>query len=67
VGTALGQAGLNIAEYHQARMDPGGEALAVVSLDGDPGEAARDVLLGLPHVRSATLIHFRDAREGPHG
>ncbi len=64
VGTALGAAGLNIAEYHQARMDPGGEALAVVSLDGNPGDTVRDALLDLPHVRAATLVHFRDEPSG---
>ncbi|HEX7048871.1 MAG TPA: phosphoglycerate dehydrogenase, partial [Longimicrobiales bacterium] len=32
VGTLLGQAGVNIAEYHQARLEPGGDALAVVSV-----------------------------------
>ena len=64
VGTALGEAGLNIAEYHQARLDPGGEALAVVSLDGDPGEKVRALLLALPHVRAATLVHLRDAGAG---
>ena len=34
VGTLLGQSGVNIAEYHQARMQAGGEALAAVSVDG---------------------------------
>jgi D-3-phosphoglycerate dehydrogenase len=60
VGTALGEAGVNIAEYHQARMAPGGEALAVVSLDGEPDSAVRTTLLSLPHVRSATLVRFHD-------
>jgi D-3-phosphoglycerate dehydrogenase len=34
VGTLLGDAGINIAEYHQARLAAGGEALAAVSIDG---------------------------------
>jgi D-3-phosphoglycerate dehydrogenase len=33
VGTALGDAGINIAEYHQARLQAGGQALAAVSVD----------------------------------
>jgi D-3-phosphoglycerate dehydrogenase len=33
VGTLLGDAGVNIAEYHQARLQAGGEALAAVSVD----------------------------------
>lgn len=68
VGTALGEAGINIAEYHQARMAPGGEALAVVTLDGEVDPAVREALLGLPHVREATLVRFRDgAPEGSGG
>jgi D-3-phosphoglycerate dehydrogenase len=60
VGTILGSAGMNIAEYHQARTTPGGDALAVVSLDGEPDAAVRSALLGLPHVRSATLVRLGD-------
>ncbi len=33
VGTFLGEAGLNIGGYHQARHDAGGEALAAISID----------------------------------
>lgn len=60
VGTILGEAGMNIAEYHQARMAPGGEALAVVSMDGAPDASVRAALEALPHVRSATLVRFPD-------
>jgi D-3-phosphoglycerate dehydrogenase len=68
VGTALGAAGINIAEYHQARMAPGGEALAVVTLDGQVDPAVREALLVLPHVREATLVRFRDGTgEDPNG
>jgi len=34
VGSLLGDAGVNIAEYHQARLEQGGEALAAISVDG---------------------------------
>jgi D-3-phosphoglycerate dehydrogenase / 2-oxoglutarate reductase len=34
VGTLLGAAGINIAEYHQARSQAGAEALAAISIDG---------------------------------
>ncbi|MDP2955650.1 MAG: phosphoglycerate dehydrogenase [Longimicrobiales bacterium] len=64
VGTVLGEAGMNIGEYHQARVAPGGEALAVVSLDGEPGLAVRAALLALPHVRSATLVRFHEGFDG---
>jgi len=60
VGTVLGQAGVNIAEYHQARLAQGGDALAAIAVDGRlEGDAAtnlRRVLEALPDVRSATVI-----------
>ena len=34
VGTILGDAGVNIGEYYQARLRAGGDALAAVSVDG---------------------------------
>lgn len=61
VGTALGNAHVNIAEYHQARVAQGGEALAVIAVDGPVGTAVREVLLGLPDVVTATIVQFRDA------
>lgn len=33
VGTVLGSASVNIAEYHQARLEAGGEALAAINVD----------------------------------
>lgn len=33
VGTLLGAAGVNIAEYHQGRLEAGGEALAAIAVD----------------------------------
>ena len=59
VGTLLGDRGVNIAEYHQARLAQGGEALAAVTVDG-PVESGplREALLSLADVRSATVIRF---------
>jgi len=58
VGTLLGEAGVNIAEYHQARLAQGGQALAAVSVDGDVSEAIRQSLLKLPDVSSAAVVCF---------
>ena len=58
VGTALGAANINIAEYHQARLAQGGEALAAISVDGSVGTELRQQLLDLPEVHSATIINF---------
>ncbi len=59
VGMLLGSAGVNIAEYHQARLSQGGDALAAIAVDGDIGEDVRRALLDLPDVRSATILDFR--------
>ena len=58
VGTALGNAGVNIAEYHQARLKEGGEALAVISVDGPGGPGLRETLLAIPDVQAASVIRF---------
>ncbi len=58
VGTLLGDARVNIAEYHQARLTEGGEALATVSVDGAIDESVRQKLLKLPDVKSATVVNF---------
>ena len=58
VGTLLGDAGVNIAEYHQARLAQGGEALAAISVDGGAGADIRRRLLELPDVLTATVVRF---------
>jgi D-3-phosphoglycerate dehydrogenase len=58
VGTLLGESGVNIAEYHQARLAQGGQALAAVSVDGDISESIRESLLQLPDVLSAAVVCF---------
>ncbi|HET7275327.1 MAG TPA: phosphoglycerate dehydrogenase [Longimicrobiaceae bacterium] len=50
VGTLLGEAGVNIAEYHQARLQAGGEALAAVSVDGKLDPEVLERLTRLPEV-----------------
>ncbi|HKG90314.1 MAG TPA: phosphoglycerate dehydrogenase [Gemmatimonadaceae bacterium] len=50
VGTVLGEAGLNIAEYHQARHRAGGDALAAVSVDGRLEPRVVDALRAIPEV-----------------
>jgi D-3-phosphoglycerate dehydrogenase len=60
VGTLLGDAGVNIAEYHQSRLAQGGDALAVVAVDGAVPEAVRQALTALPDVTSAAVVLFRE-------
>jgi D-3-phosphoglycerate dehydrogenase len=61
VGTVLGDAGVNIGEYHQARLAQGGEALAVISVDGTVALDVRQRLCDLPDVQSASVVQFREA------
>jgi D-3-phosphoglycerate dehydrogenase / 2-oxoglutarate reductase len=58
VGTLLGDAGVNIAEYHQARLAQGGDALAAITVDGTRGSELRKKLMELPDVTSATIVCF---------
>jgi len=58
VGTILGDAGVNIAGYHQSRLEAGGEALAVLSLDDALDREALEELSRLPGVHEVRQIHF---------
>lgn len=58
VGSLLGERGVNIAEYHQARQSRGGEALAAIAVDGDIDAALRDDLLTLDEVLSAVVVRL---------
>jgi D-3-phosphoglycerate dehydrogenase len=64
VGTLLGDAAVNIAEYHQARLEQGGEALAAISVDDPVTDEVRRALLELPDVLSATIVTFRNGARG---
>jgi D-3-phosphoglycerate dehydrogenase len=50
VGTLLGAAGVNIAEYHQARGQPGEDALAAISTDMWLTDSLMKELAALPDV-----------------
>jgi D-3-phosphoglycerate dehydrogenase / 2-oxoglutarate reductase len=58
VGTLLGSAGINIAEYHQARDQAGGEALAVISVDGAVREDVMRQLRELPDVTRVAQVEL---------
>jgi D-3-phosphoglycerate dehydrogenase / 2-oxoglutarate reductase len=58
VGTLLGGAGVNIAEYHQSRLEQGGDALAAIAVDGTIDDQLREKLLALPEVRSVSVVKF---------
>lgn len=56
VGTILGSAGVNIAEYHQARLEAGGDALAAVNVDTLLPRPVIDELVGLPYVTNVRQV-----------
>jgi len=58
LGTLLGEAGVNIATFHLGRRSAGGEAIALVAVDGQvaPDLVAR--IAGLPVVRRVMPLRF---------
>jgi D-3-phosphoglycerate dehydrogenase / 2-oxoglutarate reductase len=58
VGTILGEAGINIGEYHQARMQAGADALAAISVDAAIGEDVMARLAALPDVISVRQVEL---------
>jgi D-3-phosphoglycerate dehydrogenase / 2-oxoglutarate reductase len=58
VGTVLGAAQVNIAEYHQARLAQGGAALAAITVDGPVPDSVRSALLALSDVHAVTVVEL---------
>lgn len=58
VGTLLGGHEINIAGYHQARHEQGGQALAAIAVDGHVGSDVREALLELDEVSKAVVIEL---------
>lgn len=58
LGTALGDAGVNIATFQLGRVDAGGEALALIQVDGDLSDDVLAVLTALPDVIQAKALSF---------
>lgn len=58
VGSLLGSLGINIAEYHQARLEAGGDALAAISVDGALPAAALEALRALAEIADARQVEL---------
>ena len=58
LGTALGEAGINIATFNLGRRAAGGEAVALVAVDGEVPSGVIDELKALPGVREVVPLHF---------
>jgi D-3-phosphoglycerate dehydrogenase len=58
LGTALGEAGINIATFNLGRRAAGGEAVALVSVDGEVPPAVVQKLCALEGVREVVPLSF---------
>jgi D-3-phosphoglycerate dehydrogenase len=54
----LGDARINIATFHLGRNEPGGDAIALVEVDGDVPAEVLAKTLTLPHVKQAKALRF---------
>ncbi|MEY9534467.1 phosphoglycerate dehydrogenase [Sinorhizobium fredii] len=58
IGTTLGDAGVNIANFQLGREKQGGDAIALLYVDGPVSEAVLDKLRANPAVRQAKPLVF---------
>jgi D-3-phosphoglycerate dehydrogenase len=65
VGTIFGRHGVNIAQMAVGRATPGGEAVGVLNLDGEPSADALAEVRQLPSITSATVVHLPPAGQLP--
>jgi D-3-phosphoglycerate dehydrogenase len=56
--STLGEAGINIATFHVGREAPGGNAVALIEIDGDLPEPVLAKVRALPQVQQAKPLHF---------
>lgn len=56
--STLGEAGINIATFHVGRDAPGGNAVALIEIDGELPETVLTKVRALPQVQSAKPLRF---------
>ena len=56
--STLGEAGINIATFHVGRDKPGGDAIALIEIDGDLPDEVLAKVGALPQVKQAKLLRF---------
>jgi D-3-phosphoglycerate dehydrogenase len=57
-GSLLGSRDVNIADYRQSRRSPGGDAMAVVTVDGEVTLGTLDALRQIPEVHDARMVEL---------
>jgi D-3-phosphoglycerate dehydrogenase len=58
LGTALGDAGVNIASFALGRSRPGADAIALLEIDGAMDDRVLAMIRALPLVKQATALKF---------
>ena len=58
LGSVLGDAGINIATFHLGRAEEGGNAIALIEVDGTPSDDVLAEIAGLEHVVQAIAMRF---------
>jgi len=58
MGTTLGEAGVNIANFQLGREKEGGDAIALLYVDGPVSEAVLDKLRANPAIRQVKPLTF---------
>jgi D-3-phosphoglycerate dehydrogenase len=58
LGTLLGEEGVNIASFHLGREEAGGEAIALLEVDGKVAPEVVEKLRALPLVTYAMALEF---------
>src|SRR5690606_21167586 len=59
LGTLLGDLGINIANFNLGRADVGGDAIALLSIDGSVQEPQLKAIAALPGVKQAKALAFQ--------
>jgi D-3-phosphoglycerate dehydrogenase len=65
VGTVFGKHGVNIAQMAVGRDAPGGLAIGILNLDGEPSAEALAEIRSLPAIHSALVVRLPEAGELP--
>ncbi len=58
LGTTLGEANINIGTFHLGRIDAGGEAILLLSLDDPAGPELVQQVCALPGVKMVVPLRF---------
>src|SRR5262249_22798513 len=65
IGTIFGKHGVNIAQMTVGRQVPGGEAIAVLTLDSPPPEEALREVRTHAHIANVTVVKLPPAGQMP--